>query len=757
LQVNHQLKNAGNQYIIQSKWKDPNMGYELCSIAELPAALKRSYPNLVKNYVRFDDVGSNISKSDKHFRESIGITDPTLLTMYGFKLLAGDAKTALNDPFSVVISADKAMKYFGHTDVVGQTINIENFSGSGHDFMITAVMAEPGKNSVTYYNANEKNDFFIPAIVAPFMGRDMKGWNNASLVSYLELQNGVKPQDLEQPIKQLIKANSSAQISQNDNLYLVPLKKYYLLANDGVLGKMLYTLSAIAFFILLMAIINFVNLCVSRSSTRMREMSIRKVLGSLKKQLIAQFLIESTLLVVLATIVALLLFVIFRPYFSDVLGKNIISLTAFPPAFFILIFAAIIFTGVISGIYPAFVLSSHKSVDSLKGKLSSVKENVFVRKGLVAFQFGTAAIVFISAIIISQQVSLFFSKYLGFNKDFVVAADISRDWSKAGVQKVEAIRYQLAQMPEVSSVSLSWQIPDGSGWPTAVYRQGANSTRAINSKMMSVDNQYAATYSIPLKAGRFFAAAYADNYANDIVINQTEAKALGWKDPAQAIGQHLRAPGNTNILTIDGVVADYHDGSMQQRIQPTVFFNVNATTYYRYLSFKLKPGNVEKSITALQQHWAAALPGAPFDYVFMDDTLKKVYKTEIQLKKASYIATTLAVIIAFLGVMGLISLSIQKRTKEIGIRKVLGSSILNIINLFIKEFIVIVIIAGLIACPLAYYLMQHWLNDYAYKVAITYHPFVVSIVLLTMVTALLIIVQTIKAALANPVKSLRSE
>jgi putative ABC transport system permease protein len=758
LQVNHQLKNVDNQYIMQSKWKNPNMGFELCSIAELPAALKQSYPNLIKNYVRFDDVSSTISKGDKHFREGIGIADSSLLNMYGFKLLQGDSKTALNYPFSVVITANRAVKYFGRTDVVGQTISIENFSGSKHDFLITAVLAPTGKNSVTYYNADEKNDFFIPASAAPFMGRNMKGWNNVSLVSYLELQDGVTPKDLEKPIAQLVKANATQQISLTDNLYLVSLKSYYLSANGGVVSKMLYTLSAVAFFILLMAIINFINLCVSRSSTRMREMGIRKVLGGLKKQLIAQFLIESTLMVMLATIVAVVLFILFRPYFSNILGKDIISVFAMPKIFYAIILGMTIFIGLTAGIYPAFILSSLKSVDSLKGKLSSVKDNVFVRKGLVAFQFGTAAIVLIGAVIISNQVNLFFSKDLGYNKDFVLAARVPRDWSKEGVQKMEAIRYQFTQLPEVSSATLSWEIPDGAnGNSVSVYRQGADSVNAIPTQQLVPDNQYAATYGISMKAGSFFAASYTDGFANNVVINETEAKALGWIDPKQAIGQQIRITGNKQPLTIDGVTADFHFGSMQQRIQPILFTNVNAATYYRYLSFKLKPGNIEQSIANLQQHWASLLPGSPFDYTFMDDTLKKLYKTEIRLKKASYIATTLAIIISFLGVIGLVSLSLQKRTKEIGIRKVLGSSVTAIIGLFVKEFVVIILVACLIACPVAYFLMQHWLTDYAYKVAITLNPFITTIALLTIITILLIIIQSIKTALANPVKSLRSE
>ncbi|WP_419800876.1 ABC transporter permease [Mucilaginibacter sp.] len=758
LQVNRQLKNADEQYIIQSKWKDPNMGFELATLAELPKALKTEYPNLVANYYHWDGVTSTISKGEKHFREHIQIGDSTLLTMYGFSLLYGDVGTIFTGPFSVVVTQNKAIKYFGTTDVVGQTITIENFSGSKHDFTVSGVLKEADKNSVLNLNDNNNNDFFLPVTAAKFMGRTVDGWNNTSMVGYIELRPGVKPGDLEKPIKSLLRKNTIVQIQQNLTPYLVPLKTYYLLANNGVVKKMLYTLSSIALFILLMAVVNFINMCISQSATRMKEMGIRKVLGGMKKQLVWQFLIESTLLVLLATIFALIIYTIARPFFNDVLGKEILSLFAFPVYFFLIPFLLALFIGLISGIYPAFVLASLKSVDSLKGKVSSVKESVFMRKALVAFQFSIAVIVFVGALIISQQVKLFFSKNLGYNKDYVVYASVPRDWSRKGVQRMEQIRTQLAQLPQISSISLSWEIPDGNnGGGFQVYKFGADSTQTVAVQSIVADNQFAATYGIPLKAGSFFTDVYAPGDSAKVVINETQAKAMGWKDLQMAIGQQIRITGNKDPFTICGVTSDFHFGSMQQQIQPVTFVNVNFSNFYRYFSIKLKPGNVRQDLEAVQKKWATLMPDAPFEYNFMDDTLKKLYQTEIQLQKASYMATALAIVIVLLGIVGLIAQSIQKRTKEIGIRKVLGSSVAGIILLFLKEFLVTVLIAGLIACPIAFFIMQKWLSDYVYRITITAKPFLIAVAMLTFVTALLIVIQTVKAALANPVESLRSE
>jgi ABC-type antimicrobial peptide transport system permease subunit len=274
---------------------------------------------------------------------------------------------------------------------------------------------------------------------------------------------------------------------------------------------------------------------------------------------------------------------------------------------------------------------------------------------------------------------------------------------------------------------------------------------------MAADNQYAATYHIPVKAGTFFKPVFMVADTAKVVINETAAKALGFAAPENAIGQNIMIPGVNIPFTICGVTADFHFGSMRGLIQPMVFYNVNYTTFYRFFSIRIRPGNMQNDLQALRKKWAELMPGAPFEYSFVDDALKKVYQNEIQLKQASYIATALAIVIVLLGVLGLISLSIQKRTKEIGIRKVLGSSVAGIISLFMKEFLGVVLIAGLIACPVAYLIMHNWLNDYAYKIVINLNPFMMAIGMLTLVTAVLIALQTIKAALDSPVKSLRSE
>lgn len=758
LNINHHLKNADRQYILLSKWKDPNMGYDIINIAALPQTLKALYPNLVENYYRWDGVSSIVSNGDKHFREGLQVGDSTFLTMFGFELQQGDPSTALADPFSAVVTEAIAQKYFGKTDVVGQKLNIENFTGSKHDFVISGVLKDIPENSVTRINDNNKAGIFLSSKAALFLGRNMDGWNNTGLACYVTLRKGVSADDLTGPIEYLIKRNAPAQISENLRVQLAPLKTYYLDANNGLARKLLYTLSGTALFIILMAIINFVNICIGRSAARMKEMGLRKVFGGRRKQLIYQSLVESMVLVLLSTVIALATYSLARPVFNAILGKEITPLFSFPLGFYLLPLLFSLFVGFLAGIYPALVLSSLKSVDALKGRLASVKESILLRKLLVGFQFGTAALVFIMAFIVAQQVRFFFKGDLGYNKDYIIYAQVPRDWSKKGVAKMEAARYGLSQLPMVKNATLSWEVPDGgSGGSVALYRPGVDPQNAIVMDGLSSDNHYGATYGIGLKAGSFFSPQSGDADSTKIVINEKACKALGWKTPQAATGQLVNMVGSNVPLVIAGVTADFHLGSLKSQIQPVSFINVNRTMLYRYLSLKLVPGDMQQHLAVLQKKWNAIMPGAPFEYQFMDEGIARLYAAEIRLGKASKLATALTVIIVLLGVLGLVSLSIQKRTKEVGIRKVLGASVKNIIGLFIREFLSLVLMAAVIASPVAYLIMHHWLSDYAYHIKISPYPFIAALLLLTLLATLLITLQTLKTAFDNPTKSLKTE
>jgi putative ABC transport system permease protein len=755
--VNHELKDYRRQYILTSDWKDPNLGYPLATLGPLAKALKENYPSLVANYYRFDGVTVIVANGDKEFREELQMGDSSFLPMYGFPLLHGDAVTALDRPFTVVITDDRAIKFFGTTDVVGKDLTIINNGGQRGRFRITGVLKKPGLNSVTRLTTD--NTIFVSAANLEWFGRNMN-WSNDHIANYIELQPGVSPEELDQPLRHLIRMNAQPVFAANLRVRAEPLTSYYLQADGGAVQKMIYTLSFIAVFILGMAMINFINLSVSRSDVRMKEIGIRKVLGSLQRQLRNQFLAESIGLSLLSTVIALFLYAILRPVFSSMLNRELPSLLALPPLAWALIVLFGTITGWLAGLYPAILLSSVPTISVLKGKTGPVGRHIRLRKGLVGFQFATALIVFVGAIIISEQISLFFSDRLGYNKQYILAAQLPRDWSPQGVRRMEQIRSVFASMLQVSQATLSFEIPNGANsGNVSLIREGGDPGRPLAAQSLVSDAHYAATYQIPMAAGVFFQFTPGDGVPDStrVVLNETAARALGWKTALEAIGQHVRITDISQVFIVSGVVKDFHFDGMGSAIQPEVFTTVNTWNIYRYFSFKLKPGDIAADIRALQRQWSALMPGAPFEYRFMDDALKAVYDRELRLRKAASMATVLAFIIVLMGVVGLVSGSVRRRTREIAIRKVIGAGVPGIIRLFLREYLPVLLIAGFIACALSDCVMQRWLNDYATRIHITAWPFVLAIGSLGMVVVVLIVVQTLSVALANPIRSLRAE
>jgi putative ABC transport system permease protein len=759
LQVNSDLKNVENQYLIQSKWKKSDIGLEITTLAPMAKSLKEHYPDLVENYYSFDGITSVIANGDKIFREDIQVGDSTMLNMYGFKLLFGNPQTALNQPNTMVISSEQAIKYFGKLDVVGKTLTVESNSGSKRDFMVTGVLGEISTNSVTNF-VSPKTPILMSFVGSnDFWGRQQSfTWFNPYIVGYIELKKGVKPADLAKPMAQLIKANAPQNLAENLTPYLVPMKDVYLEANNGVVRKTVFTLTIVALFILLMAIVNFVNISIGNSFTRIKEIGVRKMLGSLKGQIIRQFLAESVLISLFSLIVSLILYEIFQPFFGQILNKEIPSLRFVSPYFYGLCFLLSLSIGLLSGIYPAFVLSSLPSIDSLKGKLKSIKENILFRRLLIVSQFTIALFVFVGAVVISKQVNYFFNKDLGYNKESIVTARVPRDWSPTGLAKIETIRNEFARLKEVSQVSISYDIPGGSpGNSNALYKMGQDSTQAVFVQTLVSDEKYAETYQIKMLAGVFFQSKQENYQPFKLVLNESASKALGFKKPADALGKFVRMHYAPQPFTIAGVTKDFHVSSMHKTITPLFFINVKDNIFYRFLSFKIQAGNLPESMAKIEQKWKELMPNSVFEYTFMDDTLQKMYQSEVQLKKASFVATILAIIIVLLGILGMVSLSITRRTKELGIRKVLGASSRSIMMLFLKEFVLLMIIVIVISFPLGVMSMNAWLTNYAYRIELNWGIFMSVGFVFCLVIVAFVSFQTYKVAVANPVKSLQVE
>ncbi|MCE6992373.1 ABC transporter permease [Dyadobacter sp. CY323] len=757
LNVNQDLRHADHQVIMRSKWKNADMGVDLATLGPLGETLKQDYPNLVANYYRYDGITVAFSKGDKHFREDVQTGDSTLLAMYGFPLLHGDARSALSAPNSIAITENKAIKYFGKTDVLGETLTLHNFIGGKQEFQITAVLKDLPNNSITHLLPNQA-EIFIPFSSMEGRKGAENNWEFPYMITFLELQKGVSIKDLDKPISQILRTHASEAMRANLQVYLTPLKLYYREANNGLVRKMILTLSGITAFILFMAIVNFVNISIGNSSSRLKEIGVRKVLGSLKRQLIGQFLAESVLLASLAMIFSIGFYELSRPFFADLLNKPIHSVLAlFPYSLAIPLLSAILI-GALAGIYPAFVLSSIPSVDSMKGKLKSIRENVFFRRLLISSQFSIALFVFAGAAIVSGQVNYFVNKDLGYEKESLITVGVPRDWTPAGLAKMQGIRDELSRLKEIKEVSLSYEIPNGNyGGYNGVYKSGQDSANAVHTLLLGTDENYAETYGIKMLAGEYFQPKNGSFQPDRLVVNEAAIKALGFSSAQEAVGQQVRIHSFAKPVTITGVCKNFHFESMHQTIKPLAFVHIGDTNSYRYLSFRIKPSDLGKSITEIETKWRTLMPDAPFEFVFMDDTLQKLYTSEIQLKKASQMATGLAIVIVLLGILGMVSLNVARRMREVGIRKVLGASGFSVVMLFLKEFLLVLIFAAVVAFPTAMILMNKWLEAYAYRIEIGWGTFVRISVLFTLMITVLVFIQTYKTALMNPVKSLRGE
>ncbi len=757
-QVNRKLRHADRQYIVQSQWKQENMGLDLTTLAPIGQALKTQYPTLVANSYAFYGVTATMSYGDNHFRESIQIGDPSLLTMYGFALLQGDPRTALALPNGIVITEEKARKLFGKIEVLNQSLTVETTQSGKQQFVVTGVLKPLLPNSVTHL-LNDETGVFLPLGALPYFGGDLTNWSDMYIVNYVELQPEVPPTALQKPLAQLIATNAPPNIQKNLTAYLTPLTDYYLQSNDGLVRRMIETLAWVAGFILLMAVINFVNLSLGNASTRLREIGVRKALGGLRRQLTAQFLTEALGLTGVATLLSLGLYTLFRPLFGEVVGKAIPALTELPGGYGWALLAVVVLVGLLAGGYPALHLSAYSSVDSLKGKEKSAAGGRWFRRGLVTVQFTIAVLVFVGAVFVSRQIAFFFEADLGFKKEALLTiSSLPRDWSPEGVTRMADIRAQFARLPGVGSASLSFEIPDGSaGLNASVYLPEQDSTQAVAMPALTTDEYFAETYRIEVLSGRYFQQNAATQDPSGIVLNEAATKAIGYATPEAAVGQMVRIQGGLQPSRVLGVVRNFHFGTMHKAIEPLLIGHVQTVPIYRYFSFKLAPGNTRRAMGAIEKKWHELFPDAPLDYAFLDQTLEKLYKTELQMEKAAYLATALSLIVMLLGVVGLVSLTVSRRTKEVGIRKVLGASIPGIVGLFLKEYAWILLIANLIAWPLAYGLLTDWLADYAYHTDLTWLPFVQVGAGLALVSALVVGLQVIKTAMKNPVESLRAE
>ena len=677
--------------------------------------------------------------------------DSTFFQVFDFKLIKGNPKAALKDQFSIVFTESAAKKYFGKSDPIGQTILL---TGEGLNATVTGVMKDIPDNSQI------KADMLVS--MSTLTGNFNKGlddqWSNYGSSAFVLLKPGTDPKVFQSKLPGFLEKYSGKAMKESQmyvTLILEPLKDVYLYSkrdgkntrNTGNINNV-YIFSVVAVFILLIACINFVNLTTARSTERAKEVGIRKVVGAAKTQLARQFVGESVLICLIAFGLTLALSAALLPLFNQLSGKNV-SLGIFENSTNILMFfLASIGIGLLAGIYPALVLSSFKPVIVLKGRFATGTRGIILRKALVVAQFSISIALIIGTIVVYNQMKYMRSRELGFSKDQMVIIKTGNDPAK------DAFRQSLTSIPAVKSTAMSSSVP-GTGNPGA-YSEIENKNgdlQIANLDLYFVDFDYIPHFKIQMAAGRPFSKEFLTDTTQAMILNEAAVKMFGYASAQEAIGRRFKQWGREGKII--GVIKNFHFRALQEPIKP--------------LSMRIEPGganlvsvnissaNVPATIADIESKWKSLVPNRPFSYFFLDEFFDQQYRSEERFGKLFLNFAILAIFISCLGLLGLASYSTMQRTKEIGIRKVMGASVRGIINLLSKEFLKLVIISFFIAMPLAWYLMNMWLEDFAYRTNIGWWVFVIAGMIALVIALFTVSFQAVRAAVANPVRSLRTE
>ena len=676
-----------------------------------------------------------ITYNDKTFNEQVNFADPDFFKIFSFNFIEGDRANALEDVSSIIITKEMAEKYFGNEDPIGKILRMDD----KYDMKVSGVVNNVPRNSDIQF------DMLIPVELMENLGYNLNNWGSNMLNTFVLLKNPTQAAGISKKIEGRLKQEINAPTA--GKLFLFPFSQYHLHSITGSGGKIVLVVifSVIAFFILFIACINFMNLTTARSAKRATEVGIKKVVGATRSQVAKQFFGESILLTFISLAFALLLVEVFLPFFNNISQKTLTlgdaSLTTV-----MLILSITIVTGIISGIYPAIVLSSFKPIDTLKSKITARTSRFSLRRVLVVLQFAISIILIIGTVIVYLQLHYILNKDIGLDKDNIVYINLSDELQK----NPEALKSELLRNSNISSASVSGLLPiqiysNGGGWKW----EGKDPNQEELVSNISVDNDFLKTYDIKLKAGRFYSKEYPADDSMSIVINESFEKLMGFQN---AVGKILsRGDRSWNII---GVVNDFNFTQLQNKIGPLIIFPDPTP---RYLAIKVNNTGLSETLDFIDKTCKQFDAKFVFDYEFLDKTFEKNYESQLRLGKLFNAFALLAIIISCLGLLGLASYVAELRTKEIGIRKVLGATSLQIVKLISKEFLLLVIIGNIIACPVAYYLVNRWLQDFAFRISIDWWVFVLAGGLTLLIALATVSIQAIKAATANPANSLKYE
>jgi len=706
----------------------------------LGPSLNEDFPEIV-NFTRVTGRRFRLTYGDHSYDEVVGMADGSIFEMFTFPLIEGDPQTALSDPHSIVLTEKMAKKYFGDDHPIGKVLKADD----RYDFLVTGIIEEfPMKSHFRY-------DFLIPFIFGRELKYTVDNWRNSQFRTYVQLQEGIPYRDVVQKISGYLYEKPT--IEKDARLNLQPLARIHLYSNyefDSTHGDITYVtiFSLIAFFILMIACINFMNLTTARSAPRAREVGVRKVAGAYRIDLIRQFFGESIFLAFIALFFAVGLVALLLPEFNDLASKELSFASSANLYALILLVGITLFTGIIAGSYPALFLSAFQPAHVLKGALHSGFKGASFRKVLVVLQFSLTILLIVCTSIVYNQMDFMRNKKLGYDKEYLVYAVLRGDMRK----QFDAVKEELLKNPNILEITSSATVPTyGYNFSNSLWRwEGQDPDEEILMRASFIDYNYFKTFGMEIIEGRPYSKEHATDPEEALIVNEEAVKVMGMESP---IGKRLGI--GENQAKIIGVVKNYHFRTLREKIEPLILI-LNPRQCWALFA-RLRSDDLSQTIGHMEKMWGRFAPGFPFDYRFMDEAIDNLYRSEKQIGTIFRYFAILAIFISCLGLFGLSSFMAEQRTKEIGIRKVLGATVSNILLLLSKEYVKWVLIANIIAWPAAYYAMNRWLQGYAYRVNIAAWSFVLAAMLALAIALMTVSYQAVRAATALPADALRYE
>ncbi|HYK47220.1 MAG TPA: ABC transporter permease [Parafilimonas sp.] len=727
----------------------------------LGPTLMREFPH-VEQMVRFNSQGDiSIKKGAQTIQDQHAVfTDSTFFKVFSIHMIEGDPNTALNEPNSIVIDETAAKRYFNSTDVLGKTLYVDNSTNC----KITGVIKDIPQQSHFHFS-------FLRPLMDTYRG-NANEWLSNNDQSYILVKPGVTQATIQADVDKVVKKYVYAELQslfhatpeemeRQGNYFrfhLMPLtdihlysdKSYEFEANGNI--TYVYIFSLIAIFILLIACVNFMNLSTARSSNRAKEVGVRKVAGSLRSHLITQFLTESVLISFFSLLLAITLAALLLPLFNQLAGKEMHVSTLFSSWLLIALVSLVLLVGVIAGSYPAFYLSSFQPIDVLKGHIAKGFRNSWLRSSLVVFQFCISIILIIGTIVIYTQLNYLRSREIGYDREQVLI--LHNTWPLD--KQIKSFRQELLKMPGVENATITSNLPTANNFNQNGWFRDAtlDANKAVVFTDFRVDENYIPTLGMQMAKGRNFSLDFPSDSAA-VILNEAAVQLLGLKDPLnQLLYRPVDDGAKPGAFHIVGVVKDFNYSTMHDKVGPLIIeFGENNGS----IALRINSKNIPTLMRNVQAKWNSFVPGQPFNYTFMDADFNNVYKADQRTGKLFISFAVFAIFIACLGLFGLVTYAAEQRTKEIGIRKVLGANVGGIVTMLSKDFAKLVLIASLIAFPVGWLAMNKWLEGFAYRINISWWVFIVAGVGAIAIALITVSVQAIRAAVANPVRSLRTE